>query len=183
MNRSAYDSHPVAALALAIALGGFFGATAQHAAPPAPAICAEVSEARRAFERVAASLYAEIIQSLPADQVCDLALVLGCEESECPMKAAELLVQTCPAFTPTLEEAGPIVAGKFDDARNCATVEACARTLHSLQVTLPSLFKQLLARVESKSVRNGIELEFLARFLVFHVARLERDHRVSTARN
>jgi hypothetical protein len=62
-------------------------------------------------------------------------------------------------------------------------VEACARTLRSLQVTLPSLFKQLLARVESKSVRNGIELEFLARFLVFHVARLEPGRHVSTARN
>jgi hypothetical protein len=182
MNRSAYDSHPVAALALAIALGGFFGATAQDAAPPAPALCAEVSEARRAFERWPRASTRRSF-SLSRDQVRDLALVLGCEESECPKKAAELLVQTCPAFTPTLEEAGPIVAGKFDDARNSATVEACARTLRSLQVTLPSLFKQLLARVESKSVRNGIELEFLARFLVFHVARLERDHRVSTARN
>ncbi len=140
-------------------------------APSQPAGLSEVEQARKAFQGAARKIYAELLTGLTEEQRMEMSKVLGCDAENCADKAAEFLIISCAAFTPTAKEAGTILSGKFDDAANDAVVRSCAKYFATLQVPLPMLFTHLIEKAQSGKLKCGIELELTARFLAFHASK------------
>ena len=148
--------------------------TTLGAEEPTQRTLSDADRARTAFQDVARKLYEEILPSLREETLQDLERVLGCDGKDCAAKAAEFLVATSEALAVTPEDARRILLGQFEDSSNSNTVQSCAKRLRTFGVALPHLFTHLIEKVLSKKIERGIELEFAARLLAYHTARVQR---------
>ncbi len=134
----------------------------------------DADRARTAFQDIARKMYEEILPTLREETLQDLERVLGCDTRDCAAKAAEFLVATSEALAVTPEDARRILLGQFEDSTNSNTVQSCAKRLRAFGVALPPLFARLIEKVLSKEIVSGIELEFAARLVAYHTAKVQR---------